>query len=314
MSLSSMLTQPRLTVVTAQVDAELMRVRDTLDYRVLVEGRTDLEALFGQLLAAVGSREPTPKTLDLVGHSVAGTSVLQLGDWVIDSARPGVTAFFRELADHEVLPRLGIHAVRLLGCRTAETAQARKTIVALSEILGLEVYGTTGIVFANHYNAQGFDPAWRFLLVGSSDLRREVANSARVDVPSSGRTLDLDSLPATSIDCIQPWPSRVAADASTTRALLRLIRRNEGASMPGLLAMPRCEVLVPTLAANNTFYQIQLVLDGDFVRVYPDGATMPGVLYPVTDPHQLRLLVDRLPLLSVVKHYKDEEAQRTPYA
>lgn len=308
MTLHTMLAQPRITVVTAQADAELLRIRDMLEHRVLVDGRTDLEVLFGQLLALSRSQIATPKTLDLVGHSVAGTSVLQLGNWIIDAARPGVTAFFRELAEHDVLPRLGIHAVRLLGCRTAETAQARRTIIALSEILGLEVYGTTGIIFANHYNATGFDNAWRFLLVGSSDLRREAANAVTVPMPPAARCLDVDSLPPTSVEDARPWPSHVT-DAGTARSLLRLIRRNEGASMPGLLAMPRCEVLIPAQAVNM-YHCIQLVLDGDFVRVYPDGPTRPGVLYPVTDPHQLRTLVDRLPMFGAVPHYGDATHRR----
>jgi hypothetical protein len=309
MSLYTLLTQPRLSVVTAQADAELLRISDVLEHKVLVDGRVDLEVLFGRLLGAASSQDAIPKTLDLVGHSVAGTSALQLGNWVIDVARPGVTAFFRELAEHDVLPRLGIYAVRLLGCRTAETAQARRTIITLSEILGLEVYGTTGIIFANHYNAAGFDPAWRFLLVGASDLRREATNSVSVDVPASARSLDVDSLPAVSVDGVQPWPCHVM-DGGTARSLLRLIRRNEGASMPGLLAMPRCEVLIPAHSANM-FHRVQLVLDGDFVRVYPDGPTKAGILYPVSDPHALRALVDKLPILGAPLRYGDE-AQRTP--
>jgi hypothetical protein len=309
MSLSTLLAQPRITVVTGQVDSELGRVRDIVEHKVLVDGRADLEAVLGQLLALAPAQRLTPKTLDLVGHSVAGTSVLQLGDWVIDTARSGVSAFFRELADHDVLPRLGIYAVRLVGCRTAESAQARRTICALSDILGLEVYGTTGLVFANHYNAQGFDDAWKFLFVGSSDLRRSLAESSPVSADSSARALDLDALPAVTIDKLQPWQTRVS-DAYTTRAILRLIRRNDGAQMPGLLAMPRCEVAIPA-ATPGAYHRIQLVLDGDFVRVYPDGAGKPGVLYPVTDPQLLRILVDKLPLFELATSYR-EDAQRTP--
>ena len=308
MSLSTLLAQPRLTVVTAQVDSELVRIRDVIEHRVLVEGRSDLEALFGKLLALSGSTTATPKTLDLVGHSVPGTAALQLGNWTIDCARPGVTAFFRELAEHDVLPRLGIHAVRLLGCRTAETTQARRTIVALADILGLEVYGTTGLVFAKHYEATGFDPAWRFLLVGSSDLRREITSTKQVEVPSSARVLDIDALPATPIDTIQPWPCHIA-DSSMARSVLRLIRRNQGAMMPGLLAMPRCELLIPA-NVPTMFHRLQLVLDGDFVRVYPDGHGKPGVLYPVTDPNSLRMLVDKLPVFRAPTPYCEETHRR----
>jgi hypothetical protein len=111
------------------------------------------------------------------------------------------------------------------------------------------------------------------------------------------------------IDGVQPWPSHLV-DADTARSLLRLIRRNEGAAMPGLLAMPRCEVLIPA-HQPGAYHRMQLVLDGDFVRVYPDGNSKPGVLYPVSDPHLLRTLVDKLPIYGMRVSY-GEEAQRTP--
>lgn len=304
-----LLAQPRLTVVTAQVDPELVRIREILEHKVTVDGRHDLEVVLGQLLALAKQHKPTPKTLDLVGHSVADTSVLQLGDWIIDTARSGVTAFFRELADHDVLPRLGVHAVRLLGSRTAESAQARRTICTLSDILGLEVYGTTGIVFANHYNAHGFDDTWRFFLIGSSDLRRSFSAPSAISGDAFARSFDLDALQATRIDTKPSWQVRVA-DAYTTRSILRLIRRNDGASMPGLLALPRCEVVVP--AAEGMYHRLQLVLEGDFIRVYPDGPNKPGVLYPVTDPHLLRMLVDRLPLFEAPLVH--EQVRQTPLA
>lgn len=309
MRLKTLLAQPRLTVTSGADDSELRRIRDLLDHEVMVDGRADLEALFGELLAV--DAPPTPKTLDLVGHSVAGTGALQLGDWIIDTARAGVTAFFRELAELDVLPRLGIHAVRLLGCRTAESAQGRRTICTLSEILGLEVHGTTGIVFANHYNAHGFDDAWRFLLVGASDLRRSLADPASTNPDVFARALDLDALPASPIDVRPAWQVRLS-DAYTTRAILRLIRRNEGAAMPGLLALPRCEVVVPS-ATPGAYHRVQLVLEGDFIRVYPDGANRPGVLYPVVDPHLLRILVDKLPLYEPLSSYR-EDTHRTPMA
>lgn len=310
-SLDALLGLPRLTAITGQVDHEVLRIRDVLEHKVIVEGRSDLEEILGKLLALATTAKPTPKTLDLVGHSIAGASVLQLGDWVIDCARPGVTAFFRELAEHDVLPRLGVYAIRLLGCRTAETPQARRTICTLSEILGLEVHGTTGIVFANHYNSAGFDDQWRFLLIGASDLRASTIEARSFGTTECARYLDIDGLPAGPIDSSLPWQVRVA-DAHASRAILRLIRRNDGALMPGLLALPRCEVAMPS-GSNGACHRLQLVLDGDFIRVYPEGPSKLGVLYPVTDPHLLRTLVDELPLHSASCVY-GEETQRTPMA
>jgi hypothetical protein len=78
--------------------------------------------------------------------------------------------------------------------------------------------------------------------------------------------------------------------------------------MPGLLAMPRCEVAIPA-TTHGAYHRLQLVLDGDFIRVYPDGTDQQGILYPVTDPHQLRSLVDGLPSFDRTSY---RETQRTP--
>src|SRR5262245_63720666 len=106
MDVRSLLSQSHLSVITRHADYELARIQDIIEHKVLVDGRADLEEVFGHLLAAVAD-EPTPKTLDLIGHSTPGQSLLMLGDWVLDAAKPTVTAFFRELADQEVLTRLG---------------------------------------------------------------------------------------------------------------------------------------------------------------------------------------------------------------
>ena len=81
--------------------------------------------------------------------------------------------------------------------------------------------------------------------------------------------------------------------------------------MPGLLAIPRCEVFIAA-QAPETFHRVQIVLDGDFVRVYPDGPTNPGILYPVTDPQSLRALVDRLPVFGAPTP-QGEDTQRRPW-
>src|SRR5438094_7148983 len=100
--------------------------------------------------------------------------MLMLGDWIIDATRPGVTAFFRELADNDVLPRLGVHALRLIGCQTADSGLGRATICTLSDILGLEVYATTKLIYSAHYDHQGFRDDCTHALVCASDVRPEL--------------------------------------------------------------------------------------------------------------------------------------------
>jgi hypothetical protein len=293
---SRLLSQSQLSIITRHADAEMSRIHSSIEHKVLVEGRADLEAALGTLLACEGHR--TPKTLDLIGHSTPNGALLQLGDWVIDASSPTVTAFFRELADLDVLPRLGVYAVRLLGCKTAETAQARSTICALSDILGLEVYGTTGLIFSAHYEKTGFSSDWRFLLVGSSDLRAVLRGSdARATKGTYDRALDVDSLPAVELEATNAsWPRRVASDR-VARSILRLVRRREGSLVPGLLATPSCEIAIPS-SRTGLYHLAQVVLDAQFLRVYPEGNSNVGVLYPVEHPQTLRSLVEDLPAAS----------------
>lgn len=291
MMTAELLARPQLSVISRDIDPELEQIAARIDEKVFVDGRAELEELLGRLLSI--DAPVTPKTLDLIGHSTAGQSLLVLGNWVIDAASPTVTAFFRELAELEVLKRLGVQSVRLLGCRTADTSHARSTICTLSEILGVEVYGTTDLVFNAHYTNAGFADERRYLLVGASELR-EAARPSNV-MPESDpyeRVLDLDALPATPL-AATPWPLKIASRDEAS-AMLRLVRRRAGATMPGLLTAPRCEVALPS-ADPGLYHRAQILFEGAFVRVYPDGIEGPGIVYPVEDAAALTQLVDRLP-------------------
>lgn len=291
---SSLLTRPHLSVITSRTDDELGRIQDVIENKVLVDGRGDLEELFGRLLA-LRSGARVPKTLDLIGHSNPGPQLLVLGDWVIDTSRTSVTAFFRELVDNEVFPRLGIHAMRLLGCHTAETDEGRTTICALSDILGIEVYGTRHVIYSAHYDGDGFRDDCMHALVCSSDLRRDVVDpSVAMAGEPYPRMLDIDSLPTTPLAAREhSWPFCIA-NADAARNILKLVRRSHGAHMPGLLALPNCEIALPS-ARPNWYHLAQVILDGEFLRVYPDGNQNPGVVFPVDDPRALRALLASLP-------------------
>jgi len=296
MDVCALLNQSHLSVITRHADYELARIQDVIEHKVLVDGRADLEVMFGYLLANVTS-EPVPKTLDLIGHSTPGQSLLMIGDWVIDAAKPTVTAFFRELADQEVLTRLGVYAIRLLGCQTADTSHARATICTLSEILGVEVHGTRSLIYSAHYNAAGFRVDCEHVMACASDLRPARRELTMREIGERyPRSLDIDALPcAPLLVREQPWPRRVA-NAAVAHDILRLVRRDAGAQMPGLLAAPSCEIALPA-AQPNAYHVAQVLLDGEFVRVYPEGEHQPGVVFPVEDPHALRRLVDELPML-----------------
>jgi len=70
-----------------------------------------------------------------------------------------------------VLDRLGVAAVRLLGCETAVTDSGRRTVRMLARALGRPVFGTLTPLLKSHSNAGGFDPAYAHLLVEAEALR-----------------------------------------------------------------------------------------------------------------------------------------------
>jgi len=241
-------------------------------------------------------------------------SLLRLGGWVIDGADPGVIARFHSLADRGVLARLGIRAIRLLGCTTAGTAHGRATVCALAEASGVEVLGTKQLLWDAHYDAHGFREAWEFLLISSSELRRvpgvprtggvpRTSSGPETDhestmAPASPRpfTLELERLPAMPLGPPVAHAPRVAT-ASAARAILAVIRRDAGAPMAGPAGRPTCELALPS-ATPGAYHLVHVLFDGAFVRCYPGGLAAPGVVYPVEDAPGLRRIIDELPMVS----------------
>ena len=289
-----LLSRARLSVISAEPDHELDRIAERVTPSVRIGGRAELEALLERLLAASASAGTiAPKTLDLLGHSTARASLLRLGDWVIDAANPEVTAVFRGLADHGVLPRLGIGAVRLLGCTTAGTAHGRATIWTLSDLLGIEVHGSNHLLYEVHYDAQGFRDIWEFMLVSAQDLRRTASTPATPDAGQWPCTLELDALPASPLGPrAASWPQLVVTPR-VAHQIVPLLRPGAGAPMPGVTATPSCELALPA-ATPGTYHVAEVLVRGRVPPVYPGGAAAPGVVYPVDDVHGLRRLVDEL--------------------
>jgi hypothetical protein len=298
----ALLSRSHLSMISGVSDPELDSIALTIRPSFRLDGRADLEAVLGRLLAAAeGVSSIAPKTLDLIGHSTPSTSVLVLGDWVVDGTSPRVTAFFRGLAEYDVLPRLGVRTVRLLACSTAATAPGRSTLCALAGILGVEVLGTNQMLNRTHYDGDGFRDAWAFLLVSSSDVWKAASKPAVPGAARWPRTLDLETLPALPLGSYPSawWPQRVATEG-VVGEILRLIRHTAGAQMPGLIATPSCELALPS-PVPGAYRTMHVLFDGAFVRCFPEGVAMPGVLYPVEDAPQLCRIVGELPLLELTR-------------
>jgi hypothetical protein len=111
-----------------------------------------------------------PCTLDLIGHSTRDHHLLRLGDERVDMLNPFVASFFRALAEESLLLRLGVTAMRLLGCETAVSPGAQRTLRLLRRMLQLPVYGTTRTLMKSHYDEHGFNPAFAHVLIEAAEL------------------------------------------------------------------------------------------------------------------------------------------------
>ena len=109
-------------------------------------------------------------TLDLIGHSTRGHRLLRLGQTPINMLDPHVAGFFTTLARDQLLTRLHVTAVRLLGCETAVTDAGQRTLRMLSHTLRLPVFGTTKPLLKTHSNSAGFDPAFAHVLIEAAAL------------------------------------------------------------------------------------------------------------------------------------------------
>jgi hypothetical protein len=264
----------RLCFVASGEDAERARLQAVLRDAMPVADRAELEVLLGRTLDARGHARP--KTLDLVGYATT-SKLLSIGGWTIDGEDRAVLAFFRGLAEQEVLPRLGVHSVRLIGSLTGATPAGMLALRALARVLGVRVFGATELIYARHFDQTGFiaDGA----LVSSDDDPTSTPPYAPTLEPR--HELVVDALPARPLVAGE----RISiASRDDAHALLGVIARTAGVAMPGLLAVPSCELALPS-TEPNAFHRLELLFGGSYVRVYPGGPFEPGVVFPVRDPH-----------------------------
>jgi hypothetical protein len=218
----------------------------------------DREVLFERLFAMSKVLAPSPRVLDFVG--MTGTDkLITFHGRPLDTRIGRVRANYRELADQGVISRLDVVGARLVGCMSAVGEPARRTIAQLSEILDVEVTGTTELVTIDDFGPAGFiSPPPRNW--------------------NSGTCLDLDNL--TSGPLLDGARALTVAQA---REVLATIRRDAGVALPGLLALPQTVLGLPR---GDHFHHLELLLDHELVRT---GSTV----FPVDDPRALRAILER---------------------
>lgn len=286
----ALLAGPRLSMISAEPDRELDAIAAAIRPSLRIASLDQLAGVLDRLAAVCAPATASPRTLDLIGHT-AVSGHLQLGCSTIDAARAEVVAVFGGLAERAVLSRLGVGALRVLGCHTAAPGPAAATLDRLAELLGIEVLGASQLLYRAHYDEHGFRDAWRFLLVPA----RAAPVPAVLRAVQGPRALDLDALP------VRPPGAGVAsvrlAAAGVVRQVLALIRRDAGAHL-AMAATPLCGLALAS-ARPGAYHVADVLLDGAFLRFYPDDTGAAGVVYPVADAARLRQILDGLPELPV---------------
>lgn len=257
------MTSPQLLTVLGAHDPHTAHLDPALTEVIRFDDREHFAVRLTELARTLPLRE---RTLDLVGYT-GSDKLLVFHGRTMDTRIGRVRAYYRGIADQELLPRLGVTAVRLVGCTTAIGDPARRTLATLADILGIEVTGTTELVADRDLGPAGFIPpapmTW-----------------------TKGRLLDLDTLATAPLGAASP----LTVDQG--RALLALVRRDAGVDLPGLLALPHAHLALPASsnassnASGNAFHHLELLLDHELVRA---GSTV----WSVDDPRALRALLDR---------------------
>jgi hypothetical protein len=111
--------------------------------------------------------------------------------------------------------------------------------------------------------------------------------------------LDLGALPAIMLDPASPGPHRRIATVAAAEAIVGLLRCAEGAQLLGPSPPPCYELALPS-ARPGVYHLAHVLLDGAFLRVYPDGVAAPGIVYPVEDAGALRRILGALPFAPAV--------------
>ncbi|HEY0987881.1 MAG TPA: hypothetical protein VGD80_12545 [Kofleriaceae bacterium] len=241
------------------------------------------------------SLDARPETLrvDLIAHSRARR--LHLGDWTVDDNAPT-----EELRQNLAQALNGVALeIRLLGCNTGIMPDGRNAMRAIARSFGARVWGTMVPVSANDFADNEFKSTG--ILVDQdgaphfppSPIQGTVGWFTTIAKLPSGSThaVLLGALSAESEDQLcddwnrtHPslrWPIHACSGAAL-RALVQAHAEPAIARIAGLLALPELEIAAPMTGGG--FERLTVLLDGEFVRVYPqnvpEGATLKMKLTP----------------------------------
>jgi hypothetical protein len=327
-----------LTIISTGTDDDINAVAA----QVQVEKRAhDSLSVIECLDEAIATPRSAFNTLDLVGHSIPDENYLRIGQWVIakwvsdtdryEDPNDGELMAFAKNQLGPRLAQLNMHSLRLVGCETATTHRGFATMQLLAAALNASVgapfvvYGTNTVLDAHDFGPDG--------LVDESMLHPSNAAGPAQPVVFTNRSFPKKQVPiplASQIllaepllsDASEAWPISILSD-ELARQIWSLIDPEVAWSFPGLLALPKRELLMPIQSidgppaggraasvrsargddvSSNLFYRMQILLGHRIVRVFPSETFMSlaypswtgapgGLVYRVSDPARLAKLV-----------------------
>lgn len=273
----------RINVSGVDPCGPLAAVHDRIDGAGTVSSITGLY----QLLADLGHAGPNAPaaTLDLIGASTCH-GLLQLGSSVIDASVPAVLDLFEWIGHEGVLRQLGIRELRLIGSRTAIEPAAHDTMRRLAELVGVPVTGTTTVIYRDHFRRAGIDGDLDATMIDARSLPPRKVPALLPEQAPRARELGFDAVGLTSESALPSvaWPRFVVPRGLDVLAQVRI---GDGRSLPGLLALPRCELLIPAgkLLGAERYRVVEVLFNWDAVRIA--GPELPdGAVYPVISPQK----------------------------
>jgi hypothetical protein len=273
----------------------LAAVQERIGGAALVDSMAGLHRFLGDLLR-IGPPE-LGGTLDLIGPST-GNGLLQLGHTTIDTSVHDVLDVAEQIGHERLLQQLGIRQVRLVGSRTAVEPAAHDALRRLTLLLGTRVSGTTTLVYRDHFRDHGFDWDLDHVFVDSNALPLRKAPTLWSEDTRRARAFGFEAIGMVREAALTPvpWPRFVVPRMFDIRSIATQVRSGEGRTMPGLLALPRCELLIPAGRMLNEmrYRQIEVLFNWEVVRIV--GPELPdGAVYPVISPQRFARLFVGMP-------------------
>jgi hypothetical protein len=273
----------RENVVSDHDDVEMRAIRCKLVGEQVAGSRQALRDI-------LKNRKAPATSLDLIGHSTGKECYLMLGGWTIDDT-PFTGQFFQDV--RQDLQRLGVSAVRLLGCSTAITQAGWAVMERIAGVLGdhVPVWGTLRTISAVDFGPAGYDGGNLASTAGgppdrAGPIAPPFPGDARREVPFAIDHLvaeDRATLPEAR------WP-RVPVARERAPELVALVEAPFAWSLPGLLAEPLVELLVATDPPARV-RRLHVLLGYEVLRVFAPGHESHGLLYRITEPARLERLL-----------------------